>query len=223
MTQRIVQCIALLSALHLVSVGAAAEPRVVGVFEENGATLHKFHAERISDAGIAILQHIRDARVAIADENPTGAKHHTWQALQMAARVRLESPTENLRSHLEGAARKLEKDGKLSRSDLKPIYQQLDEQDYTREDDIRTYLADVEKGAKDGNTVTVETKLLEASADVGYLEIDLALDTVVHNLRRAHHALWQASARRNPGAADRLLKDAQDQVHVVVAHASYSL
>lgn len=222
MSKRIARAFTLMATLSLLPIASMAEQKVAAVFEEQGVELTKVHAERISNAGVGILEHIKAARVAVSENNHKSAKHHTWEALQMAAKTRMESPTESLRSRLDAATSKLERDGKLSKSDLKPIYQQLDQQSYAREDEIRTYLADVEKGSKKGNTTEIETKLRSAGADVGYLEIDIALDTVVHNLRRAHHLLWQVGGRLNASTADSLLRNAQDQVHVVVAHATYA-
>jgi hypothetical protein len=188
------------------------------VFEEQGTKITRTHATSISETGMDILEQIREARVAIANNELKDAKRETWEALQLASDLQAKSPTEDLRHRIEAARKALEKNGKLDRkADLTPIYEQLDVTDYARETDIRAYLSSAEKGS---SVEKINESLASASADVGYLEVDLSLDKIVNDLRRAHHDLWQPGNRTNPQAANAELRDAQEHVHMIMGQAS---
>ena len=195
----------------------AAGVATVGV---DAARLTTTHARQISDSGVGIVNEIQSARSALAAKDVRKAKQQVWKALGLAARLKAQSPTEELRYRIASAAKALEKSGKLDRkADLVPIYEQLDEVDYAHEEDIRTYLAKAEKGGK-SSRAEVDDLLVSAGADVGYMEVDLGLDQVIRDLRRAHHALSQPAMRADTGKADASLQDALKNVHVVMGEAS---
>jgi hypothetical protein len=60
----------------------------------------------------------------------------------------------------------------------------------------------------------------DRAADVEYMEVDIALETVISDLRRAHQALAKPGNRADAAGADALLQNAEKQVQVIVVEAT---
>jgi hypothetical protein len=211
-------------AIWIALVASTASAETVAVMDMQTTRMTTAHAQQVSDSGLGIVKEIRNARSSIARNDLRAAKHQVWKAMQLARKLKAQSPTEELRDRIEAAAKALGKNGKLDRqADLVPIYEQLDTVEIDHEDEIRTYLAQAEKDGTAGSAEKTEDLLVRAGADVGYMEVDLSLDKVVHDLRRAHGALSQPGLRANGAAADASLRDALTNVHVVMGEASVVL
>lgn len=201
--------------------GGAGQALAQTVIETKTDTLTTSHAQEISASGTGIVQQIAAARTAIANKKLREAKQAVWKAMALASKLKAKSPTEGLRNRIDAAAKSLEETGKLNRKkDLVPIYEQLDTAVYEHEDDIRAYLANAEKDGGKGGVDKIHGVLMDASANVEYMEVDISLDKVVQDLRRAHQALAKPGNRADAAGADALLKNADEQVSVIVSQAS---
>jgi hypothetical protein len=185
--------------------------------ESETVTLTAEHRTMISEAGVEILQDIREARAAIADGNEGVARRRTARAQSLVEQLRWGSPTARTQDRVKAALRNLRQTGSLdAERDLVPIYAELDEVILTNEGEVRAYLGKAEKAGKQGGVDEVDRLLVEVSAEVGYSEIDLPVNELDRALTRALFDL----GRGNTASADAELRSAQDQIRIVVAHAS---
>ena len=203
-------------ALALLGVASAQAAEV----ETDTVTLTTEHRTMISETGIEILQDIREARAAIAKGNAGVARRRTARAQSLVEQIRWGSATARVQDRTKAALRNLRETGGLdTERDLMPIYAELDEVTLTNEDEVRVYMGKAMKAGKRGSVEEVDRLLIQVSAEVGYSEIDLPVNEVDRALTRALFDL----GRKNLASADAELRSAQDQIRIVVAHASIDL
>jgi hypothetical protein len=158
--------------------------------------------------GEAIVTHIESAQKAMASSTDfAAAQRETGQALTLLRGLNQESPTQ--RYH-DAVARLLHKHRakKATPPDFVPVVGALDEVKTLQGievADTHTKLERVKGKLEKEPTVDASADLIDASDDIGYLEIDLPIQATKERLMRAHLAIAQRDApNANAALADAL-------------------
>lgn len=161
--------------------------------------------------GMAILTHIEAAQKAMASSTDFAtAQRETGQALSLLRSLDHASPTQ--RYH-DAVARLLhpKKAKKQTADDLLPVFEALEEVKQlngVEVTDTHTKLVRVRGKLEKQQQVDADADLVDASDDVGYLEIDLPIQETKTRLVRA----LMAESNRDAPNANAALKEALDHV-----------
>jgi hypothetical protein len=215
---RRVECwlLAMTASLLLVVSGSQAAEEEAFVATE---TLTKEDSVYVSRSGQSIVVHIGNARAALDRGDWMRARFETGKARAILGRVREKSPRLNLRDRIAAALQDLGSGSKPKAEALLPIYAALDvvkkSEDIT---DVRAYVDKAKAGAAAGDAGAVEDNLVEASARIRYLEIDLPIEETYSRLTRT---LFQIT-EKDLLSASATLRDAAQHIQTVVEIASSS-
>lgn len=190
-------------------------------------TLTEEQVVMVNRSGAELIQEVGKARAAIAKRDGREARRRVTRARVLLGEVRSVSPVERIQHQLEVTLGKVRQE-KAESDDLVPIYAELDAiSEKEKVVDVRAHL-DRARGHLDAirpldrnpgeHWNGAADALIEASASLAYLEIDLPIHETYTLLSRAHLEL-----RHNDlPAADAALADVQQHVEVFVAIASRS-
>jgi len=207
----IAACTALAASIGLAPIAAFAKER-----QEVVAVSAMSQDVRVMTAktGQEIMDHIAAAQKAMADSTDfTTALHETGKALALLRSVEHASPTARYHDAVGGLLHR-HRAKQATGEDYVPVIGVLDDVkqlDGVEVEDVSKKLA----GAK-GKTETkidAEADLIDASDDVGYLEIDLPVQETKTRLLRARTAEWKNDAP----AANASLKEAMEHTRIWTA------
>lgn len=194
-----------------VAVPAAAE------VEDDQVSMDVVSSDRqqfVSQAGTEILADIESARALLSQNKRQEARSAVAAARAKLAEVRDVSPSMRIKDRIEAAIKNLRSGGKASPEVLLPIYADLDTVKSVDDYSDTIALVDRAKGSiGSGDVESATSALVEASAHLSYLEIDLPIHETYSNLTTALLKLTE----KNPMGADTYLKNAEQGVQSFVA------
>lgn len=171
----------------------------------------------VSRSGTEIVGYIDEARASLDRGDWIKARYQTAKARSLLAPLRDKSPSLRLRDRIAAALDGVRSGSKPSPDDLLPIYAELDavsEADYA--DDVRAWVDKARAGAKKGDVEVVEDSLVQASAQIRYLEIDLPIEETHARLSRALMVI----DRKDLSVAKQALREAEEHIQTFVGIAS---
>lgn len=201
--------IALIVAAPLLALSSGADEDELIAID----VLEAVQVEKLNAAGADVLTSIGAARGALSRRDAIAARRHVMHARYLLGDLAKVSPSVRLHDNIDDALHEL---AAGNDPDLLPIYEELDAVVEIKElAEVRTHVDKAKGALGGGERSTVEAALVEASAAVVYMEIDLPIHETYARLSRAHMQIRS----RNYASADASLREAEEHVQVVVVAA----